>query len=388
MSLQEADTRVPMIFQDNFEELESWHPQAFPGTQNYPGSPTYSVSTFTELCKLSVIMNDILSKVYAEKTIKRGPERLAEDLKSLHSDLEKWETALPYHLRFENVGGSGVVPPPHVLSLQAMHNVLLILLHRPFVSEGHLHSTSPSIPTNSFAICAMSATKIVQLLRIYHRTFSIQQAPYLMSYATYVSATIHVRIASQRGSGSEAHTSLATCLFVFGRNEETNWAVQRARIVILNLMERMNVRVPDAIDADGSSGGSSDAALTAQGVPFQLPHEQHDVNSLEQQHQENVGIGLYNQVASELDMEAIIKSFIHEQQNNISKIDANFPHSGQQPITTSAHHQSSASTAIMQPSFDISYGGAPAWNEVDCSANTTVQDMLFGFNGEALDGIW
>lgn len=387
MSLQEADTRVPMIFQDNFEELEIWHPQAFPGTQNYPGSPTYSVSTFTELCKLSVIMNDILNKVYAEKTTKRAPERLAEDLKSLHADLERWETALPHHLRFENIGKSGIVPPPHVLSLQAMHKVLLILLHRPFVSEGHLHSTSPSIPTNSFVICAMAATKIVQLLRIYDRTFSIQQAPYLMSYATYVSATIHVRIASQRGPGSDAHASLATCLSVFARNEETNWAVQRARIVILNLMERMNVLVSEATDPEESSQGPSDATQTGHGGSFQPPHEQHDAKLLERCHAENSGVGQYNQIAGDLDMEAIIQSFIHEQQYTMSKIDANVPHSGHQPFTSSAPTQSSASTAIMQPSFEIPYSGIPAWNEMD-SANLTVQDMLFGFNGEALDGLW
>ncbi|KAH7411242.1 fungal-specific transcription factor domain-containing protein [Cadophora sp. MPI-SDFR-AT-0126] len=387
MSLQEADTRVPMIFQDNFEELESWQPQAFQGTQNYPGSPTYSVSTFTELCKLSVVMNDILNKVYAEKTTKRGPERLAEDLKSLHADLENWETALPYHLRFENIGGSGVVPPPHVLSLQAMHKVLLILLHRPFVSEGHLHSASPSIPTNSFAICAMSATKIVQLLRIYHRTFSIQQAPYLMSYATYVSATIHVRIAAQRGPGSEAHTSLATCLSVFGRNEETNWAVQRARTVILNLMDRMNVQIPEAIEVDGTIGNSSETAPVARGgqlpTPHERhdanPHERHDANPHERHHQRDVDSGMYNQVAGELDMDAIIQSFINEQQNNMSKIDPNFARPENQRFATSGNSN------LTQPFFDMSYGGASTWNEVD---NSTVQDMLFGFNGEALDGIW
>lgn len=384
MSLQEADTRVPMIFQDNFEELETWHPQAFPGTQDYPGSPTYSVSTFTELCRLSVIMNDILNKVYAEKTTKRAPERLAADLRSLHSDLEKWETALPHHLRFENIEASGVVPPPHVLSLQAMHKVLLILLHRPFVSEGHLHSTSPSIPTNSFAICAMAATKIVQLLRIYHKTFNIQQAPYLMSYATYVSATIHVRIASQRGPGSEAHTSLATCLSVFGRNEETNWAVQKARVVILNLMERMNVVIPGATDLDGPSTSSSEAALTSRGETFHSPNDHRNSNPQFHSDQQNMGVE-YNQFAGGLDMDAIIQSFIHEQQNMM--IDANFSHPSHQSYSSSAN-QPSATPAMMNPPFDMSDGGAQTWNEADYHANATVQDMLFGFNGEPLDGIW
>lgn len=390
MSLQEADTRVPMIFHDTFEELEIWHPQAFPGTQNYPGSPTYSVSTFTELCKLSVIMNDILNKVYAEKTTKRAPERLAEDLDSLHSDLEKWEVALPFHLRFENIGGSGNVPPPHVLSLQAMHKVLLILLHRPFVSEGHLHLTSPSTPTNSFVICAIAATKIVQILRVYDQTFSIQQAPYLMSYATYVSATIHVRIASQRGPGSEAHTSLATCLSVLGRNEETNWAVQRARIVILKLMARMNVVVFEATGADEPSSGPSDATPIPLGEPCQASHEPHDARPVGGWHPQDSGSGEHNQFSGDLDMEAIIQSFIHEQQHSTYNMDAkNAPHSENQPFNTNSHPQSSVITAMMQPSFDMAYGGAAsAWNDMEYSTNGTVNDTLFGFNGEALDGLW
>jgi hypothetical protein len=86
--------------------------------------------------------------------------------------------------------------------------------------------------------------KIVQLLRLYDQNFSVQHAPYLISYATYVAATIHVRIAAQRESGSEAHAGLSTCLLVFEKNQETNRAVRRARTVILNLMKRMNVTIP------------------------------------------------------------------------------------------------------------------------------------------------
>jgi hypothetical protein len=66
VSLQEADTRVPMVFKDRCEKLEHWMPFAYSGTRGYPGSPAYSILTFTELCKLSVIMNDILNNVYSE----------------------------------------------------------------------------------------------------------------------------------------------------------------------------------------------------------------------------------------------------------------------------------------------------------------------------------
>ncbi|KAH8590539.1 fungal-specific transcription factor domain-containing protein [Bisporella sp. PMI_857] len=222
VSIQEADIKVPILFQDRYEELEHWTPFAYPDTASYPGSPAYSVSTFTELCKLSVIMNAILNNVYGVKSSKRAPTTLTKDLERMQMDLEGWKAALPEHLTFDLSGLNKTVPPPHVLSLHAMYNVLLILLHRPFVSEGHLHSISPSIASNSFSVCAQAASRTVQLLRNYEKTFSIRHAPYLIAYATYVAATIHVRIAAQLGPGSEAYNSLRTCCSVFAKNQDTN----------------------------------------------------------------------------------------------------------------------------------------------------------------------
>ena len=116
-----------MIFQDHYEELEHWTPVAYSGTQDYSGSPAYSVSTLTELCQLSVTMNSILNKVYGVKSAKRGPEKLAEDLESMHSELKNWQKSLPAHLRFDPSAMAGVAPPPHVLSLQMVPHCSLLL---------------------------------------------------------------------------------------------------------------------------------------------------------------------------------------------------------------------------------------------------------------------
>ena len=120
-SIQDFDTRVPLIFSDKYEELESWTPFAFSeSAKNYPGSPAYSVSTFTELCKLCVIMNKIINKVYAEKSAKKESSELWNDRETLQKELEKWSSELPDHLVYSTVQvDKGVtVPPPHVISLQ------------------------------------------------------------------------------------------------------------------------------------------------------------------------------------------------------------------------------------------------------------------------------
>lgn len=117
VSLQELECNVSIKFMDHYEELEHWKPFAYSETQKYPGSPAYSVSTFTQLCKLSLIMNRILNKVYGERNSKRTASELARDLKSLHSDLDQWRMELPAHLIYDAADTKKPIPPPHVLSL-------------------------------------------------------------------------------------------------------------------------------------------------------------------------------------------------------------------------------------------------------------------------------
>ena len=71
-----------------------------------------------------------------------------------------------------------------------MYHVLVIQLHHPLLARGHNFPTPLADGPESFALCAAAATEIVHLLVAYDRTFSIRKAPYLIAYATYVSATI------------------------------------------------------------------------------------------------------------------------------------------------------------------------------------------------------
>ncbi|KAK4143445.1 fungal-specific transcription factor domain-containing protein [Dichotomopilus funicola] len=278
-SLQDHHTHVPVLFNDKFEELEHWKPFAYNDyAGNYPGSPAYSVSTFSELCRLCVIMNRIINKVYAEKSARKGSAKLCAARETLGKQLEEWREGLPKHLVYSSISkGKKAVPPPHVISLQkAMYNVLLILLNRPFVSEGHLYSDSPAVVAEAFAACATAATRIVNLLRVYDHTFSIKSAPYLVSYATYVSATILVRIAAQRKNPrSDAHTNLRTCLSVLEKNQETNWAVRKARKVIIDLADRMSVSVEligreTSVEAVAEAVGEGSGSVRAAGGPLQF----------------------------------------------------------------------------------------------------------------------
>lgn len=376
VSLQHLESQVPLTFLDQFEEMEYWKPFAYTNNRAYTGSPAYGVSTFTELCKLSIILNGILNKVYSERSAIAASHEVIEKLKHLHSDLLAWYQALPPHLQFEP-GRSPSVPPPHVLSLLAMYNVLLILLHRPFVADGHLQTTNPSIAVDSFAICATAATQITSLIRAYDETFSIRKAPYLISYATYVAATILVRIAAQRGEESEAHCNLLLCLSVFRENQETNWAVRRAKSVIQHLMERMGMSL-DPTDRQTVWGvdSSRNLARAPNEAAASIPNTNADGTNGKETEDLNIGI--------------IIQSFLRDQ-NNHRLSHGQYHHSGTaydaEVAVPSAGAQAStpetdAAIALREPVLAMA---DEPWDV----GSGSFDDMLFGFNSAVLDGmVW
>ncbi|RMZ03947.1 hypothetical protein D0864_02851 [Hortaea werneckii] len=365
-TLQHAACQVPIAFNDTYEELEHWLPFAYTSTPSYTGSPAYSVSTFTELCKLCIILNSVLDKVYREKASDEQPSRLVDDLHSLESELETWSNNLPPHLVFnaQHSEPTSTTPPPHVLSLAAMKNVLRVLLHRPFVSDGHLNSIAPDIAKGSFTACATAATEIVSIVRVYDKVFSIRRAPYLMSYATYLAATIHVRIAAKRTSSSEAHRCLRTCLWVFEQNSETNYAVRKATRVIEGLMKRMQVSVSQDErhhSAQATSWTQQPAETTpSSGDLLAQPTLAHLDGSPSLTQEPTFVQGTF---AQDLDIDAIIESFISGQ--------------GDPTLDSAAPSSSDMHSQAIHPSSQMSM----PWPNFLPNAD----DALFGFHSSTFE---
>jgi hypothetical protein len=246
-----------------------------------------------------------------------------------------------------------------------MYNVLLILLHRPFVSDGHLHSNARSITVNSLLVCANAATAITQVLRIYHQAFSVRRAPYLIAYATYVSSTIHVRIAAKRTPGSDAHKSLATCLAVFRVNQETNWAARRARNIVESLARKLNVQLPDTSGALMLTNTEAPPNYPAVATPAHVEPQYYVHNDPSWQ----------QGFSPTMDVDAIIQSFAREQdQPQVHMMEP-------MPVT-------SADMAQQQQLYgggDGTFQGDGAGQGWIGGADFTFDDLLFGFNNSMLD---
>ena len=122
-----------------------------------------------------------------------------------------------------------------------MYHVLQILLHRPFLSYGHLHTRLPNMALDSFSTCASAADTIGLYLKSYERTHTFEGVPYFLFYAAYVSATIQVRIAAQKQLEANAFTHLLTSLRVFDENKTERSLAQKAKSRIEKLMMHTGV---------------------------------------------------------------------------------------------------------------------------------------------------
>lgn len=206
-----------------------------------------------------------------------------------------------------------------------------------------------------------------------------------MSYATYVSATIHVRIAAQREPNSDAHACLATCLKVLKANQETNWAVKKASMVIQNLMTRMKVEIAD-IQAQAEA--PVDPAITNPGMRMDTDRDADEAQDMMRNNFRQDGDW------PGLDIDAIIQSFMREQQNAPRLADGSptlrravHDHGGGgpaslPPITSHLGQGQDQTTGPYYTGYTIDTYGSPFMGHSE-------NDMLFGFNGSAVDmGGW
>ncbi|KPM39353.1 hypothetical protein AK830_g7207 [Neonectria ditissima] len=305
--LREADNRVPIKFLDEYEELEPFHTLTYSPNPRQLDRPTYGVSTFEQLCKLGIIMDRILCNLYAERSLSKNPADMLQVSSVLYDELKRWRDALPAHLsvQLDNPASSTVLP--HSLSLLSMYNSLVILLHRPFVSDGHLQLVSTSAASDAFSLCTAAALEIHGILQLYQKSFCMMTAPYFVSYATYVSATIHVRIAAQRNSESEAHKCLRNCLDVLGQHQVKCYAPRRTTKILQGLIHRLNVNLRDTSRIDHSHQPGVEIMEIGSGVNGVLPTNSQDGLPSYENYQPDL-----DPILTNIDIDEIMRSFGYE----------------------------------------------------------------------------
>ena len=260
-----------------------------------------------------------------------------------------------------------------------MFHVVQILLHRPFVSYGHLQSVLPEVALDSFSTCAAAANCIAQYLESYDRIHSFKFAPFFLFYASYVSATIHVRIASQRHLNSDAFACLRMCLSVFDQNELNNPAVKKAKAVIQKLMDRMGVKAPDAESPTPVSipVWKSESWTSSRFEP-ELGNES-DSNTLASPAATSQMDLLQGWNINDLDFDAILQSFSKSTTGtgSISVPNPNF--------TTS---QEMTNYGIPWPASNLHQAPLGSFDYMNQFGGGNIDDVLFGFDVSMKEDDW
>ncbi|CAM1504837.1 Fc.00g024280.m01.CDS01 [Cosmosporella sp. VM-42] len=213
-----AQARVPLQLLDTFEELEEWEPYIDPETPAqapppYGPQPAHAVSTFSSLVRLLQISTRI-NDLYGIQNMKSGSEYLISKKEGIEKELEKWQAALPAHLRFDPDNTHIITPPPHQITPHTTFHALTILLQRAFLEEGHLRRhTDETAKRRGDEACINSALMIQKLVRRYREQFTLRRAPFLLSYAVY-SAVIAIlrQERRERGQFTEPISFFWTCL--------------------------------------------------------------------------------------------------------------------------------------------------------------------------------
>lgn len=121
------------------------------------------------------------------------------------------------------------------------YSLLHILLHRPFLREGHLEALSIDEPARR-RICVAAALRIYNLAKIYREMFTLRRATYLFSYAVFSAATI-LPLHSSPDSDSQQHMEIV--IFFWNSLKElqngANFGLRKTIRIIGGMFERAGI---------------------------------------------------------------------------------------------------------------------------------------------------
>lgn len=251
------DSQVSHEFLDLYEETEPFlqparisagigglTPQAVPS----PGLPTgygdsmpiYSVTTFQQLCLLSKVMTTIINRFYVVGATFSNAQN---SLQQVDLALQQWREKLAPELDFQpwlaESQGSTPLRPPNVMILHNLYHSLIILVHRPFILDGHLRSATP--PVKSWERCTVAARCITSIALAYRSAYALSGAPYVLAYTIYVACTIHVRNAASQEQPGDHLSLLTSSLACLDELRLVNHGVTKPANIIRRLIEVHNL---------------------------------------------------------------------------------------------------------------------------------------------------
>ncbi|KAF2807541.1 uncharacterized protein BDZ99DRAFT_489809 [Mytilinidion resinicola] len=239
----------PTFTVDDFAEHELWSPHhgesvnlsnLKPG--EYPAMKAHAITCFENYCKLAVIINDIMLRLYS----RTSNAETDQTLKDIKNRLNQWREFSPKHLKYDPENLPEISPPPQILTQNMLYYTTVILLHRPYYSA----------PAHRLE-CRTSSDYLEKLLLLLEKTFGCTRMTYIMAYCIYTGATVMVQ--DVKLGDLEAATKMQTFLRALEQGITSCPLVQRSIDILTNSLKS------DSSNTDLSGAG---ALSTSENLTF------------------------------------------------------------------------------------------------------------------------
>ncbi|KAL4882997.1 fungal-specific transcription factor domain-containing protein [Aspergillus karnatakaensis] len=258
-SIHQDDCSIPQQYLDTYEEMEEWRPYVDPQTPvldcttPYRGRPSYAISTFHSLLRLSIIAAQIIDSFYSIKSSKRSILDHIQTRGEIRATLAEWKDTLPLHLRFDpNVDDT---PPPNQIAPHTTYYTLIILTEQAFLSGTYFDHTSNLTPAEGRIKCIDAAFRICKLIEAYKKAFTLRRVHYGISYATYSAVLVLLQQSAHIQDGE--HEKYLECIQFFWTalleiEAGCSHSLKRPMKLLRTLMRRVK-GVAERVDMDGPS---------------------------------------------------------------------------------------------------------------------------------------
>ncbi|KAJ5263334.1 hypothetical protein N7478_010939 [Penicillium angulare] len=290
--LRYMNFKASLHFLDDYDELDPFQEITYTPVKQQSMIPSLNVSLLTKLCELSMIIDRILCELYSEsRQMSQNQSQTISD--EINSELANWRRNLPPQLDYISHPAESV-PLPQAFCLL------------PLFTSSYNQNDTPGTAHESVNTCTAAANQIVQILHDYSQRFSIGSAPYMLSYATYISATIHARVVAQKGRNSNSFQSLLLCRNVLKKHQRLYAAAGKARANLNKLITNLNISITEEdeqVSGPVESGTRSQNQILVQETTPSLDATNVTPQAMELQSPQ------LNWELSDLDIEAIAQGF-------------------------------------------------------------------------------
>ncbi|OBZ79157.1 Nitrogen assimilation transcription factor nirA [Grifola frondosa] len=258
------DYSTTFLDAEEADEYQNWHPYPHNALgRDFSPVPGRIISCWREACSLSVIITDIMDKIYPVKSFSETPRRT--HFEQLETRLHQWLINLQDHLRYCTTSKQ-ITPLPHILALHIEYCAAVLLLHRAFLPPWNEHS----------------------MATVYDDTYGLDRSPPFMSIFLQSAGIMHVITLTRRPWNAQATVGLRQCITSLKHMERTWPSTMHIRMLLEGAKVQLDQTTVSTSTAEHRPKRSAGDALG----------DAKNTNILEQQTFEQPAVDEYQQTAA------------------------------------------------------------------------------------------